>query len=655
MTETRKHRQPKGVIIPGETLTLSEWLTKCKTNPSMYATAAERMLKAIGSPEIIDTKTHEDPRLARIFCNRVIKRYSTFKDFYGMEEVIEQIVKFFISSAQGTEERKQILYLLGPVGGGKSSLAERLKYLMTTIPIWVVAIKKDDGTIVDSPVFESPLELFDPEDDGPWLEAEYGIPRRLLVGVRSPWAKKRLSERNHDPMNFHVAMMYPSKDERGGVAVAKTEPGDENNQDISTLVGKMDISLVGEFAESDPDAYAYTGGLCHGNQGILEFVEMFKAPIKMLHPLLTATQESNYNGTKNVGALPFTGIILAHSNEAEWQSFSTNKKNEAFLDRVFIIKVPYVLSATEEAKIYQKLIDTSSLRTAPCAPGTVDFASRFTVLTRMVEPENSSIYSKMRIYDGQSLKDVDPKAKTYQEYKDAAGHNERMKGLSTRFMFKVISAVFNFEVEEVAANPVHLFRVIEDKIGKSDEITDDQKQKYMTFMKEYLVPEYVDRIEKEIQQAYLESYAEYGQNLFERYVMYADCWIQDEEYRDPDTGETWDRAALNHELEKIEKPAGISNPKDFRNEIVHYVLRARANSGGQSPRWTSYEKLREVIEKRMFANTEDLLPVISFNAKATDEDRQKHEKFVERMRALGYTPRQVRLVCEWYFRVRKSS
>ena len=137
--------------------------------------------------------------------------------------------------------------------------------------------------------------------------------------------------------------------------------------------------------------------------------------------------------------------------------------------------------------------------------------------------------------------------------------------------------------------------------------------------------------------------------------MYADCWIQDEEYRDPDTGETWDRAALNHELEKIEKPAGISNPKDFRNEIVHYVLRARANSGGQSPRWTSYEKLREVIEKRMFANTEDLLPVISFNAKATDEDRQKHEKFVERMRALGYTPRQVRLVCEWYFRVRKSS
>jgi serine protein kinase len=170
-----------------------------------------------------------------------------------------------------------------------------------------------------------------------------------------------------------------------------------------------------------------------------------------------------------------------------------------------------------------------------------------------------------------------------------------------------------------------------------------------------LAPRYAEFIGKELQQAYLESYSEYGQNIFDRYVIYADFWIQDQEYRDPDTGEFFDRAALNAELEKIEKPAGISNPKDFRNEIVNFVLRARANNGGKNPAWTSYEKLRVVIEKKMFSNTEDLLPVISFNAKASAEDQKKHEEFVNRMVTKGYTPKQVRLLSEWYLRVRKAS
>src|SRR5690606_12100455 len=141
-------------------------------------------------------------------------------------------------------------------------------------------------------------------------------------------------------------------------------------------------------------------------------------------------------------------------------------------------------------------------------------------------------------------------------------------------------------------------------------------------LKEYIAPKYVDFIGKEIQTAYLESYAEYGQNIFDRYVTYADFWIQDQEYRDHETGEILNRAALNEELEKIEKPAGISNPKDFRNEIVNFVLRAKANNAGKNPDWRSYEKLRTVIEKKMFSNTEDLLPVISFNAKASAQDKK---------------------------------
>ncbi|EDM48085.1 putative Ser protein kinase [Marinobacter algicola DG893] len=623
-----------------EEYTLEEYLEICKKDPAAYATAAERMLLAIGEPEPVDTS--RDSRLSRIFSNKVIKRYPEFSEFYGMEEAVENIVSFFRHAAQGLEEKKQILYLLGPVGGGKSSLAEKLKSLMQKVPFY--AIK-------GSPVNESPLGLFDPAEDASILEEEYGIPPRYLKSIMSPWAVKRLHEYGGDISQFRVVKMYPSVLDQ--VGVSKTEPGDDNNQDISALVGKVNIRMLEDFSQDDPDAYSFSGGLCKANQGLMEFVEMFKAPIKVLHPLLTATQEGNYNTTEGMGSVPFDGIILAHSNESEWQTFRNNKHNEAFLDRVYIVKVPYCLRVTEEIDIYRKLLRDSSLSGAPCAPDTLDMLAQFSILSRVKEPENSSIFSKMRVYDGQNIKDTDPKAKSIQEYRDSAGVNEGMDGLSTRFAFKILSKVFNFDTTEVAANPVHLLYVLEKQI-EQEQFQAETHDRYLRFIKEFLAPHYVEFIGKEIQTAYLESYSEYGQNLFDRYVTYADFWIQDQEYRDPETGEILDRSSINDELEKIEKPAGISNPKDFRNEVVNFVLRARANNQGRNPSWLSYEKLRSVIEKKMFSNTEDLLPVISFNPKASQEDQNKHKQFVERMVDRGYTEKQVRLLAEWYLRVRKS-
>ncbi|KOO08210.1 PrkA family serine protein kinase [Vibrio hepatarius] len=639
------HYQARYEAAKDEELSLQEFLALCRDDKSAYANAAERLLMAIGEPELIDTS--HDPRLSRIFSNRVISRYPTFKDFYGMEDAIEQIVSYLKHAAQGLEERKQILYLLGPVGGGKSSLAEKLKALMQQVPIYVLSV---DG--VRSPVNDHPFCLFDVNEDGDLLKREYGIDQRYLRSIMSPWAAKRLHEFGGDITKFKVVKVRPSILDQ--IAVAKTEPGDENNQDISSLVGKVDIRKLEHYSQDDPDAYSYSGALCRANQGLMEFVEMFKAPIKVLHPLLTATQEGNYNGTEGLSALPFEGMILAHSNESEWQTFRNNKNNEAFLDRVYIVKVPYCLRVSEEVKIYQKLLDHSELSKAPCSPSTLELLSQFSILSRLKEPENSSIFSKMRVYDGETLKDTDPKAKSYQEYRDFAGVDEGMSGLSTRFAFKILSRVFNFDQTEVAANPVHLFYVIEQQIER-EQFPQETAEKYLEFLKGYLVPRYVEFIGKEIQTAYLESYSEYGQNIFDRYVTYADFWIQDQEYRDPETGQLFDRSALNNELEKIEKTAGISNPKDFRNEIVNFVLRARANNKGQNPAWTSYEKLRTVIEKKMFSNTEELLPVISFNAKTSSEDQKKHDDFVARMMEKGYTEKQVRLLSEWYLRVRKSS
>lgn len=273
MIGTRRHNMSilDSLNRKTEEMTLAEYLKLAKKDKSMYASPAERMLKAIGDPVMLDTA--KDPKLARVFGNKVIKQYPAFSDFYGMEEIIERLVSFFKHASQGLEEKKQILYLLGPVGSAKSSLAERLKELMEKVPFY--AIK-------GSPILDNPLSLFSASDS-----EELGIPAIYLTGKASPWLVKRLEEWSEEVNGdvdklfklIKVVKLYP--DQNRQVGITKTEPGDENNQDISALVGKLDIRKLEFFAQDDPDAYRYNGGLCLGNRGILEFVEMFKEPIKV--------------------------------------------------------------------------------------------------------------------------------------------------------------------------------------------------------------------------------------------------------------------------------------------------------------------------------------------------------------------------------------
>lgn len=623
-----------------EEMSLERFLALAKLHKECYSSPHERLLKAIGEPELVDTA--KDHKMSRIFGNRLVKRYKSFYDFYGMEEVIERIVSFFTHAAQGLEESRQILYLLGPVGSAKSSIAERLKTLIQKEPVYILA--GQDGEL--SPVHESPLGLFSTED-----AEELNIPKRYLSVIPSPWAVKRLEEYGGDLSQFKVVKTYPS--ELKQVCVSKTEPGDDNNQDISSLVGKLDLRKLEFFSQNDPLAYSYSGGLCLANQGLLEFVEMFKAPIKVLHPLLTATQERNYKGTEAIGALPFEGIILAHSNESEWQNFKDNKHNEAFLDRVFIVEVPYCLRLDEEVKIYRKLLNSSDLAKSPCAPGTLEMLAEFCVLSRLGVPENSNVISKMRVYNGENVKEKDNSAKSYQEYKDSAPNREGFEGLSTRLAYKVLSEVYNFDPTEIAADPVHMLFVLE-KTVKKEHYSEATEKELMNVIKHHLVKDYADKVGKDIQTAYLESYSEYGQSIFDRYILHADHWVQDNDYRDPDTGQMMDRATLNAELEKIEKRADISNPKDFRHEVVNYAIRMQAKNGGKNPSWTSYEKLRKVIEATMFSKTEELLPVISFTAASSADHKNKHKNFVQRMTTMGYTEKQVKRVVEWHMRVAKS-
>jgi serine protein kinase len=633
-------------------MSLEEYLELCKTNRLAYATAAERMVAAIGQPEVVDTSS--DSRLSRIHSNKKIRVYTkSFADFYGGEDAIEKIVAYFRNSAAGLEESKQILYLKGPVGGGKSSLVERLKELMERHPIYVLYDPSDaNPELRISPVFESPLGLFNKAEHGELLEKEYGIPRTYLGIILSGWAQEKLKEFGGDITRFSVIELWPSKDRQ--IGVMKVEPGDENNQDVSVLIGKTDLRKLEKYPQNHPYSYSYSGGLNRTNQGLMDFAEMFKANIKTLNPLLMATQEHNYNGTEAIPSMPYSGIICAHSNEAEWFTFKNNKTNEAFLDRVYIVDVPYCLRVDEEIKIYEKMLSGSSLRDAPRAPGTLKMLAQWMILTRLKEPENSTIYAKMRVYNGENVKDTMPNAKPYEEYRDAAGVDEGMNGMSTRFAFKVLSAVFDLRPEEIQANPVDLMYVLEESI-KKEALNEETHKRYLSFIKEWLHKRYFEFLEKELRTAYLDSFNSFGQNLFERYVLFAEAWIADEQCRDPETHTLLNRDMLNSRLEEIEKPAGIVNAKDFRNEIVHYVLRYKARNEGRSPRWNEYEKIKVVLEKRMFSATENIMPVVAFGPKSDKETEEKHTQFLKRMIENGYTENQVKILVSWWSANKKSA
>ena len=620
-------------------LSLEDYFDQCKTEPLRYATIHERLLRAIGEPDIIDTR--KDERLGRLFANQKLKTYKAFDDFYGMEDTILKVVGFLKSAAMGLEESRQILYLLGPVGSAKSSLAERLKDLAEMHPIYVLGFKVN-GKVVPSPLYESPLGLIPRGKDARELSDKFEIPLRHFTGIHSGWAVKRLQE-GCDPV---VLEMYPSR--LNEIGIAKTEPGDDNNQDTTTLVGKVNIRMLEDYDQNDPDAYSFSGALNKATQGVMEFVEMFKAPLKMLHPLLTATQESNYMGSEQIGALPFRGMILAHSNHSEWGKFRANKDNEAFLDRVCKVDAKYNLRLTEEQKICLKIMKESDLKVNLIAPHTLEMLSRITVASRLEEPLGSklSLISKIKIYDGQSLKNEDPSAKALQQYREDVTLDEGNDGLSTRFAFKAIAQAY-LAGEEESLDVTELVHVLRKEI-KELRLPEEKEVKLFGFIDEQIKDWYLPQIGSDLNEARLEDNDGFCQNRFDRYFYLADSWLAGDDYQDPDSGHRLNKKAIDEKLSEIEKPAGIANPKDFRTEVVQYILRYGKNNGGKLPRWDSYAQLANVIKADVASKNTDLLPLISFELKRDAETEKKTLDFRARMMSKGYTEAQLRRLVAVY-------
>lgn len=618
-------------IVKVETLTLDEYLEELKGNASVAYGAHERLLKAIGEPTYIYPRA-EDDRLSRLYSDKkVLRTWKCFEHLHGMETVLEQVVDFIKNASLGLEEAKQILYLLGPVGGGKSTIATTLAKLMEQEPMY---------WLEDSPIYESPLSLLTQEE-----VMELGLSPHLVPTCVSQCLLSRIGN-VMDAKNLVVCKAKPSVAlERG---IVKTPPSDENNQDVSMLVGKTDISKLAEFTQADPESYSYTGAFGKGNNGLVDFVEMFKAPIKSLHPCLTATQENDYAPTAPIGKLPFNGIILAHSNESEWQKFKENKDNEAFLDRVNIVKVPYCLRYDDEIKIYKQQLQHTALADAPCAPEVFEILAKSAISTRLTASDTDPMKSKIAVYNGEDLKDTDPNAKSYEYYKDNASKEEGFRGLSTRDAFLILNKAFGYDPRNPEVIAPQLLKVMKDYIKEQDKLTDTEYDSYVRYESEYTVPDLVHHYDNVIQKAFFSSYNDYGQNKFDNYVLYADHWVQDKDYMDPDTGNIWDRDALNNHLSDLEKAVGIANPKDFRQEIVSYCLRYQAKHNGNNPKWTSYHKIKEVIQKSMMANAEMLIPVISFDTPKDNKTKKQHKEFLENMKKKGYSENATKTIVQWW-------
>lgn len=637
-----------------EVMGLMEYLEEAKVNKEMYLNPAERLLKAIGEPQTIDTRKYtKDPGLGRLYNNQTIRLYPSISDLYlGQYSVIDNLVSFLRSAERGLEASKQILYLLGPVGGGKSTISEILKRLMEKEPFYALAVEINKHVAV-SPIHENPLGLFSPSD-----EDELGIPGYYLSGRISSWMTKRLEELEGDISKLKVVKLYP--DESRHIALAKTEPGDENNQDISSLVGKIDVSKMGDFTQSDPDAYDFSGGLCRGNRGMLEFVEMFKAPIKMLHPLLTATQERNYNPTENAPSIPFEGIILAHSNIEEWEKFSNDPKNEAFIDRTHVIKVPYEMRKDNVIKIYQQQVDKGALKGAARDPNLLDVASDFHLMAVLNEDRtakrDTDILTKIKTYNGENVQDEVPGARTYQEHKE--DENNRDEGMdspiSLRDMFKLLADTYDKPQDELSASTVDFLTLLDKHIDTK--IEDDETRKVLLANFKILQQQFLIKVGKDIQQAYIGDTSSYAQKIFKNYLDMAEAWLKERDFTD-DNGDRYNSSMLDSSLSKLEKRSNgeklVDNPKGFRQEMVDYALTYRANNQGNYPSWDSYAKIADVIKAQLLVDFDKYIPVIMHDNVKSTEDKEVLENFTRAMKKQGYTPRMIRQLLQFWDKRRK--
>lgn len=600
--------------------TFLEYLNIVKENPDVCKLAHKRIYDIIKSRGFEVLKPEENPRIRKIYGNEPIKRYDFFKhDFFGIDKVIMKLVNYFNASSMKGEEARQVLYLVGPVGAGKSSLVEAIKKaLEVSEPVY---------SLEGCPMREEPLHLI-PKHLRKEFERELGVE---IEGDLCPVCKYRLThEYNGEYERFPVTTSGFSIRSRKGIGVVP--PVDPNNQDTSILTGSIDISKMDLYSEDDPRIFSLNGAFNVGNRGMVEFIEVFKNDVEYLHTIITATQEKSIPSPGKGAMIYFDGLIIAHSNEAEWNKFKSDHTNEAILDRIVKIEVPYCLELSEEIKIYEKILKKSNFK-AHIAPHTLSTAAMFAILSRLKPSSKVDLITKLKIYNGEDIVENGTTKKVdINELREEAGIMEGMNGISTRFIVKAIDNALSSS-EYDCINPLSIMESIIKSVKELD-IAEEERKKYLGFVQNIIRKEYNKILEKEITKAFIESYREQAETLFNNYLDNAEAFVNKNKIKDKSTGEE-----LNPDekfMRSIEEQIGISesSAKGFRMDVTSYMFYVVRNGG--SIAYDAYEPLKEAIEKKLTASVKELSRIITKSRVRDKEQNEKYNSMVEEMKRNGY-------------------
>ncbi|HEX9662784.1 MAG TPA: serine protein kinase [Candidatus Binatia bacterium] len=607
------------------------YIEKIKEDPTITKLAHARVYDIIMKPGCRDIHENGDPHVKRLYKDETLKVYDFFADeFFGIEKTVSQIVRYFHAASLKGEESRQVLYFMGPVGSGKSSLAEKLhRGLEAADPIYAI-----EGC----PMFEEPLHLI-PRHLRKEFEKMLGL---HIEGDLCPVCRFRLKEEfNGKYEEFPIATVEFSKRARVGIGVVP--PVDPNNQDTSVLVGSEDISKLDLYSEGDPRVLELNGALNIGNRGVVEFIEVFKNEIEYLHCMITATQEKVVPAPGRHGLVYVDTVIVAHSNEAEWQKFKSDHTNEAILDRIVVIRVPYNLRLSEEVKIYQKIIRNSDFR-AHVAPHTLEVACMFAILSRLEPTNKCDLMTKLKLYNGEEVIEKGRTKKVdIQELRDGA-KREGMSGISTRFIMKALDNALSDNAGGNCINPINVREALINMVKEAD-LPDDARKQYLESLQDTLHKEYLEILEKEITRAFVYSYQEQAESLFQNYLDHAEAYVNKSKVKDRNTKE--ELAPDEGFLKSIEEQIAIigSAADGFRQEVIAYLW--AANRRGEKIDYRSYEPLKEAIEKKLISSVRDLSRVITKSRMRDEEQSEKYNAMVKNLLENGYCATCVDVVLKY--------
>jgi len=611
--------------------TFLEYLDRVREDPSITKLSHARAYEMIMAPGARDILESEDPRVKRLFKDEPVRVYDFFsEEFFGIERTVAQIVRYFHSAALKGEESRQVLYLMGPVGSGKSSLVERLQRGLEELP--------PVYTIEGCPMREEPLHLL-PRHLRREFEKMLGV---HIEGDLCPVCRYRLKE-EFGTRYEEVPVIMRSFSKRNRVGIGVVPPVDPNNQDTSVLVGSEDISKLDRFSEGDPRVLDLNGALNVGNRGLVEFIEVFKNEIEYLHAMITATQEKVIPAPGRHGMVYVDTVIVAHSNEAEWQKFKADHTNEAILDRIVVVKVPYNLRLSEEVKIYQKIIRHSDFH-AHVAPHTLEVASMFAILSRLEPTPKCDLMTKLKLYNGEEVIEKGRTKKIdVRELRDDA-KREGMSGISTRFIMKALDNALSDNLAGNCINPINVREALINMTKETD-LPDDTRKQFLEYLQDILHKEYLDLLEKEITKAFVYSYQEQAESLFQNYLDHAEAYVNKTRVKDRNTKE--ELQPDEGFLKSIEEQIAIigSAAEGFRQEVIAYLWAASRRDIRVS--YQSYEPLREAIEKRLMTSVRDISRIITKARTRDEEQTDKYNVMVQNLIDNGYCPNCVDVVLKY--------